>query len=220
MNRASEQARFREPRPWRRWPGTAWRKDVRAWARLVLGLLLLADLLTALIVFKPWGGSEGDLGRQLAALSQEAARRREAVNRLRAVVAKVETARREAEEFVNEYFLDRRTVSSTLLGELDRLAKQAGVKQKEGSYLFEPIEGSQGLSMMTIHATYEGTYADLMQMLNLIDRSPHLLIINDLQAAPQASGQLLNVTMRINAFVREAGLGPGGAATKEVAARR
>jgi Tfp pilus assembly protein PilO len=192
----------------------AQRGDVRVWARAIVGLLLAADLVAALAVFQPWGGSEEDLDRRLAMLQAEVQQRRQAVERLKSIAAKVETARREAERFVNEYFLDRRTVSSTILGELDALARKAGIKPKEGSYLFEPIEGSQGLSMMTINAGYEGTYADLMHFLNLLDRSPRLLILSDLQAAPQASGMTLNVTMKLNAFVREQ------AAPAAVAARR
>jgi len=180
-------------------------RDVRAWGRVLVGLLLAADLIVALAVFPPLGGSAEDLDRRLTMLREEVEQRRRAVERLRSVAAKVETARQQAEQFVSEYFLDRRTVSSTILGELDAMARQAGIKPKEGSYLFEPIEGSQGLSMMTIHAGYEGTYADLMHFLNLLDRSPRLLILSDLQAAPQASGMTLNVTMKLNAFVREQG---------------
>lgn len=194
------------------------RRDALAWARLALGALLLADLAAALAVFKPWGGSAQDLLRQREALSRDVARRRQAVLKLRAVVSKVETARREAERFVAAYFLERRTVSSTVLAELDRLAKEAGVRQKEGSYLFEPVEGSDGLSMMTINAAYEGAYAELRRFLNLLDRSPRLLILSDLQASPQASGPALNVTMKLNAFVREQGGAAPAVETRAAAA--
>jgi len=196
----------------------AQRRDVRAWARAIVGLLLAVDLIAALAVFQPWGGSAEDLDRRLATLREEVEQRRRAVERLRSVAAKVQTARQETEQFVSEYFLDRRTVSSTILGELDAMAREAGIKPKEGSYLFEPIEGSQGLSMMTIHAGYEGTYADLMHFLNLLDRSPRLLILSDLQAAPQASGMTLNVTMKLNAFVREQAAPAAVAAQREASA--
>lgn len=188
-----------------RGPGRSSRADLRLRARLLLGALLAANLGTALAVFQPWSGSPEELERRLVGLRQEVAARREAVERLRAVAAKVRTAREQAEGFVAEHFLDRRTVSSTVLSELDALAREAGMKAKEGSYLFEPIEGSQGLSMMTLHANFEGTYADLMRFLNLLDRSRRLIILSDLQAAPQAGGALLNVTMKLNAFVREQG---------------
>ena len=196
----------------------AQRRDVRVWARAVVGLLLAVDLIVALAVLQPWGSSAEDLDRRLAALQAEVQQRRQTVQRLKSIAAKVESARHEAERFVNEYFLDRRTVSSTILGELDALARKAGIKPKEGSFQFEPIEGSQGLSMMTIHAGFEGTYADLMHFLNLLDRSPRLLILSDLQAAPQASGMTLNVTMKLNAFVREQAAPVAVAAQREATA--
>lgn len=186
-----------------KWNPGAWRKDPRIWVRIVLGTLMLANLVAAAIVFRPWGGSAEDLERELMTLQQDVLQREKSVERLRALVAKVETARKETEEFVKTCFLDRQTVSSAVVGELDKIARQAGIKQKEGSYLFEPVEGSETLSMMTINASYEGSYADLMHFMNLLDRSPRFLIISDLQAAPQQSGLTLNVTMKLNTFVRE-----------------
>ncbi|MEK7404457.1 MAG: type 4a pilus biogenesis protein PilO [Acidobacteriota bacterium] len=180
-----------------------WRRDPRVWVRVVLGVLVLANLVAAAILLKPWGGSAEDLERQLATLRQEAVQRRQSVERLRGLTAKVETARKEAEQFVTAYFMDRRTASSTVVRELDEMAQKAGIKQKESSYLFEPVDGSETLNMMTINAGYEGTYADLVHFVNLLDRSPRLLIVSDLQAAPQQSGLTLNVTMKVNTFVRD-----------------
>lgn len=204
MTRDSEGVRrLADARRWLRRLAPARRTHRRVWARLALAVLLVANLAAALLVFKPWGGSAEDLARELAALRQDVERRRDVVARLRAVVSKVETARQEAEQFVSAHFLERRTVSSVVLSELDKLSREAGIRQKEGSYLFEPVEGSDQLSMMTINAAYEGTYADLMHFLNLLDRSPRLLILSDLQAAPQASGLALNLTLKLNAFVRD-----------------
>lgn len=182
------------------------RLDLRTRVRLALGLLLAADLIAAAVVLKPWGGAEQMEGERLR-LEQEVAQKQRSVAQLRAVAAKVETARQEAEQFVRTYFLDRRTVSSTVLGELDQLARLAGVRQKEGSYLFEPVEGSENLSLMTITVGYEATYPQLLELLNLLDRSPRLLIVSDLQAAPQSSGGALNVTIKLHAFVRESAPG-------------
>ena len=41
--------------------------------------------------------------------------------------------------------------------------------------------------MMSITANYEGTYANLMRFVHELDRSPRLLIIEALNAAPQQS---------------------------------
>ena len=59
--------------------------------------------------------------------------------------------------------------------------------------------------MMSISANYEGTYANLMRFVHEIDRSPRLLIIEALNAAPQQTGGTLNISMKIDTFVREDG---------------
>ena len=41
---------------------------------------------------------------------------------------KVETARREGDQFLAKYVTDRRIVSSTIQEELNRTAKEAGIK--------------------------------------------------------------------------------------------
>ncbi len=59
--------------------------------------------------------------------------------------------------------------------------------------------------MMSISANYEGTYANLMRFVHELDRSPRLLIIEGLNAAPEQSGGNLNISMKIDTFVREDG---------------
>ncbi len=63
--------------------------------------------------------------------------------------------------------------------------------------------------MMSITATYEGTYADLMRFVHEIDPSPRLLIIESLNAAPkQGPGKLITVSMKLDTFVRDDGAAP------------
>jgi type IV pilus assembly protein PilO len=58
-----------------------------------------------------------------------------------------------------------------------------------------------------VTAGLEGDYENLVRFLNLLDRSPRFLIIESLGAAPQQSGQQagarLNVSLKLDAFVRE-----------------
>ena len=83
--------------------------------------------------------------------------------------------------------------------------KQVGLRPREHSFVFEPVEGSDTLSMMTVNGNYEGTYSDLVNFLNLLDRSPRFLILEYLQATPQQqTAGMLNVSMKLNTFVREA----------------
>jgi Tfp pilus assembly protein PilO len=177
-------------------------KDPRLTVRIALGLLLAANLVAAAAVFRPWGGSPQELQRQLARFRREAQQRQETVNRLRSRVQTVERTRAEADQFFEKYFLERRTAYSTVLAELNGLAEKAGVRPKDHSLNEEPIEGSDTLGMMTIAGNYEGSYADLVEFVNAIDRSPRFLTIDRLQAAPLQSQGTLNVSLRLNVFVR------------------
>ena len=77
------------------------------------------------------------------------------------------------------------------------------MRPKEHAFGFDPIEGSDTLSMVTITANYEGTYGDLLQFVNRLDKSPRFLILDTLTAAPQQGGTNLNVNIKLNTFVRE-----------------
>ena len=173
--------------------------------RIALGVLLLATIGAAWIVMYPPGGSAADLQRQLAALQTQTAAKRMLLASTRQHVAAVEQGRTEGDKFLSEYFLARRTAYSTLLSELVDAADRAKIKPKEHAYATEPIEGSDSLSMMSISANYEGTYANLMRFVHELDRSPRLLIIEALNAAPQQSGGTLNISMKIDTFVRDDG---------------
>jgi hypothetical protein len=67
------------------------------------------------------------------------------------------------------------------------------------------VDGSDTLDMMQIAANFEGNYPDLVHFINLVDKSDRLLIIESLNATPQQSGGKINVTLKLDTFVREDG---------------
>lgn len=185
-------------------------KDTRVVVRAVLALLLLANVVAALITFKPWGGSAEDLARRQTALRQQLTMAQAQLSRTRALVAKAERARTQGDKFLSEYTTDRRTTFSTIAAELERTSQAAGIKPRPASYELEPVEGSDTLYQMTITAGFEGSYANLTKFMNLLDKSPRFLIIESLNAAPQQTnaGDLLSISIKLDTFVREQ---PGGA---------
>jgi type II secretory pathway component PulM len=181
-------------------------KDPRVSVRAALGALLLFNVIAALILFKPWGGSADDLERRLDSMHAQLPQQQAALARSKALVEKVQKARAEGDKFMSQYMLNERTAYSSVLGELDRNATQVGLKPRESQYNVEPIDGSDTLGMMTISANYEGAYPNLTKFINELDRSKQFLIIESLQASPQPVGQTVNVNFKLNTFVRaEAG---------------
>ena len=182
-------------------PGAS--KDPRFLARVAIGVLLLANLVAAYGVFQPFGGSAEELDEQVASMRHQIQQRQAGLQRLRAFVSKTQQARTSGDEFLGTYFMDRRTASSTIVSELSGAAKEAGMKPKGESFAFDPIENSDTLSMMTISANYEGTYGDLLEFVNRLDKSKRFLILDTLSAAPLQSTGSLNVNIKLNTFVRE-----------------
>uniref|UniRef100_Q02D02 Fimbrial assembly family protein n=1 Tax=Solibacter usitatus (strain Ellin6076) TaxID=234267 RepID=Q02D02_SOLUE len=182
--------------------GLKW-KDPRVAMRAVLGVLLLANLVAAVIAFKPFGGSADDLRRERNSLQQQLAQLQKSVADTKRQVEKVQIARTQGDQFLAKYFTDRRVVTSTIQGELEDIAKQAGIKFQPTTWTDEPIEGSDTMVMKTINAGCQGTYASLSKFVNLVDRSPRFLIIESMVAAPQQTGQTLNVTIKIDTFIKD-----------------
>jgi hypothetical protein len=174
-------------------------------ARLAVAVLALANLVAAWFVLRPMGGSPAELRSQVLDLRAQLHQKQGVLTRTKVLVSKIESGRDEGTDFLDDYFLPRRTAYSTVIAELNKAANDAKMKPKESALAYEEIEGSDTLNMMSISAGYEGTYQQLIQFINLLDKSDDLLIIEALNATPQQGSGLLNVTMKLDAFVREDG---------------
>jgi hypothetical protein len=177
-------------------------RDPRVAVRAVLGTLLGANLVAAGLILFPPGGSAETLAKQMAALQVELAAKRAAIEQTRQHAMEVEEGRAEGNEFVTDYFLPLRTADSTLDSELQRAAAAAKIKPKGTSFAHEPIEGSDTLQMVSVTATYEGTYSNVVNFVHSIDQSPRLMIIDSLSAVPESGSNTLSVSLKIDAFVR------------------
>ncbi len=178
-------------------------RDPRVAVRAVLGLLLVANLGAALFAFHPWGGSAEDVMRRLEELRAQSLTQQSALKRAQALVVKIEKGRKEGDQFLTQYTLSRRISFSTIVGELDRVAVDAGIKPKGYTYTMEPVEGSDTLTTLRISADFEAPYANLTRFMNQLDRSPKFLIIESMQATPQQTGQMLNVSLKMDTFLSE-----------------
>ncbi len=185
-------------------------RDPRLVARVVIGTLLAANLAAAWMVFRPVGGSAEELDAQVATMRQQIQQKQLSIARLTTLTGKMQKAKSAGDTFMSAYFLNGRTKSSTILAELYKSAKESGIKPKGDSFTFEPIEGSDTLSMLTINANFEGNYDNLLQFVNRLDKSPRFLILENLKAEPIVTAgnqatNMLSVQIKLYAFVREDG---------------
>jgi Tfp pilus assembly protein PilO len=177
--------------------------DPQLIVRIVLGVLLAANLVAVGLVLFPPGGSAEDLEQQVVTLQSQVRPKQAALDRTREHAAAVEKGRSEGDQFLGDYFLNGRTAFSTLLSELQEAAVQSKIKAMDHAYSMEPVEGSDTMNLMSITAAYTGSYTDLMHFVHELDRSHSLLIIESLSAAPQQNSDILTVSMKLDTFVRE-----------------
>jgi type IV pilus assembly protein PilO len=170
--------------------------------RVVLGTLVAANVAAAGLLLFPPGGSAEVLARQMASLQTQLAAKKVAIQKAREHAAAVEEGRAEGDQFLSEYFLPLRRAYRAVDSELLHAAAAAKIKPKETSYSAEPIEGSDTLQMLSITATYEGSYQDVLSFVHTIDQSPSMLIIESLSAVPQQGSNALAVSLKIDTFVR------------------
>jgi type IV pilus assembly protein PilO len=178
-------------------------KDPRVVMRAIIGALLAANLVAGIMAFKPFGGSADDLRKEQADLSGQVRAMRDRANLSKRLVEKVQGARKDGDQFLSDYVLDRRSAYSALDDELNRTATAAGIKMLPASFDPQPIEGSDTLGQLSIVAGFEGTYPAIMKFVNLLDKSPRFLIIESMQAAPQQNGQTINVQFKVDAFYND-----------------
>jgi hypothetical protein len=186
-------------------------KGPAAWLRFSAVLLALLNAVALFFYFVPPGGSRSDLTVQSMELQQRIAGTHAASLRLRTVASKVQLGNHESSDFESKYFLPKRLAYEAVLAELQRMAAASGMQDRGGAYTEEPIEGTSDLTLLNLTANFEGTYANLMQFLYQVDKSPMLLMLDTLTAAPLQSGHLLNTSLRFQYIFREDGTAsPGG----------
>ena len=178
----------------------------RFWLQSAVIVLAIANAIALFFYIAPPGGGRRELAEESAQIQQQILGTRAGANRLRNVAGKVQAGSAEAGGFQSKYFLPKRLAYDAVISEIQRMAKLSGVQEREGVFSEEPIEGSDDLSLLNITAGYQGTYDNLMRFLYQADRSPMLLMLDTLQAAPQQHSPQINASIRFQVIVREEAL--------------
>ena len=186
--------------------------DPRVLMRVIMGVLLAANLAMAIVAFKPFGGSADDLRRSQQDLSTQLRGLRTKLDSSKGLVDKVKIARTEGDAFLDQYVIPVRNMAETTLAEMTKAATDAGVRVMPSVTSTEPIEGSDTLEMVVITQGFEGTYQSLTKLVNALEKSPRFLILDSMQlnatqqngpANAQAGPQVINVTLKVITFARD-----------------
>src|SRR5579875_215183 len=185
------------------WRSITAARGPRFWLQVAGIALAVANAVALFLYFDPPGGSRQDLTNQSIAVRNQIVTTRQKALRLKSVAEKVQLGSTESVAFEAMYFLPKRRAYETFIGELQRIVKESGVQARDAVYTEEPIEGTADLTLLTSTARYEGTYPNMMRSLNQVDRSPMLLMLYNLQAAPQQKGGLIDAEIRFQTVLQE-----------------
>ena len=89
-----------------------------------------------------------------------------------------------------------------IISEINEMALNAAMTPKDALIHLDAVDGTDNLDVLTVTASFEGPYRNLLAFINSIDKSPHLLLIDSLGATP-AQGDKLQVTIKFYTFVKE-----------------
>jgi Tfp pilus assembly protein PilO len=178
-------------------------RGVRFWLQLIGAALALLNGVALFLYLAPPGGSRETLIEQSRQVRNEIVAARARTVRLKTIAGKVEVGSSESSDFESKFFLPKRVAYENVIAEIQRMSAASGMKERDSVFTEEPIEGTADLSLLNITGNYEGTYDNLMRFLHEVDRSPMLLMLDTLQAAPQQHAGLLTTSIRFQAVLRE-----------------
>jgi hypothetical protein len=171
--------------------------------RAVAAVLLLLNVAALYLYFFPPGGSREDLELESVHVHAQILAAQSQTAKMRALAYNVQAGSSQAGDFTAKYFLPKRAAYVAVFEEIQRMAKASGIQERDAGWSEEPIEGTADLTLLNITANYEGNNANFMKFLYEADRSPMLLILDALTAAPQQRNNQINTTIRFQAIVRE-----------------
>lgn len=179
------------------------RKPSRQVVVAVLALLAAFDLGFWLIAVQPAAARATEREAAVTALEKLVEQKRQSIGNLRQSVTRVAQARETGEELLGELTFERQRTFSELLTELGDASQQAGVEMRETDYALEEISGNENYGMVSVTANFRGRYENLVKLLNRLDRSSDFLIVESLGARPREDTGDLQISLRIDTFVRE-----------------
>jgi Tfp pilus assembly protein PilO len=183
--------------------GNGQQRGVRFWLQATGGALALLNGVALFLYLAPPGGSRQELMQQSFEVRNQIAAARARSARLKNIANKVQAGSSESGEFESRFFLPKRLAYEDVIAEIQRMSTASGLKERDSVFTEEPIEGTADLSLLNTTGNYEGTYDNLLHFLHEVDRSPMLLMLDTLQAAPQQHAGQIATSIRFQAVVRD-----------------
>lgn len=177
--------------------------------RAVFVVLLLLNAAGLYLYFDPPGGSQQELADQDQRLKSQIAAMNMQSKHMQLMSSRVESGSSQIADFEKQYFIPKRVAYGAIIEEIQRMAKLSGLQERDAVFSEEPIEGTDDLSLLNVKANYEGPYPSVMRFLYETDRSPMLLMLDSLTAAPEQRNGQISADIRFQVVIEDRGLSAG-----------
>lgn len=177
-------------------------KNPQLLVRISLGVLLAANVVAAGFAFHLFDDSPEKVAGQVQRTRQQVVAAIRNLSQTRVHASKIEMGQTEGGKFINTYMTSRRVTYSTIISEITEMELNAAMTPKDALIHLDAVDGTDNLDVLTVTASFEGPYRNLLAFINSIDKSPHLLLIDSLGATP-TQGDKLQVTIKFYTFVKE-----------------
>jgi len=184
-------------------PGEIWRKRLWLWVPALVFFLANFGIFS---VYR-WGyaGQVQNLEAQLTERDKDLAERRAARRAKEGLFQRAQVNAQRIDDFYAERLSTRRRRMTDVNGEFNRMAAKAGLTPKSVSFPEEQIEDF-GLVKRSFVFSVEGTYAELRQLINLLELSESFLTLEQVTLTEGGQGPQLHMNLRISTlFANEDG---------------
>jgi type IV pilus assembly protein PilO len=164
----------------------------------IAAILIVVDVIALIILLSPVGAISAAKQDEFQQLRQEVQAKTRKVVPPDQVQQRVDEARKQIAQFIQERVPAQ---ASDFSVELGKLASDAGVRL--GSVRYEELDSEvPGLRRFRISATVSGEYVQEVKFINALERSKHFYVINSVNLGEQQQGAV-RLGLNVDTYLKE-----------------
>ncbi len=179
-------------------------RQTRDKLKIAIAGVVLLDLVLAGLIFSPLIGSQQSRNQQERDLYNQLQRKTRDVRPLQGLDKKIPLAQQQIDSFYKERLPGQ---DSAISGDLNRLAKETGVKigalrynQKSNEAEMKAVE-AVGLQRVVIEAELSGDYLPMIRFVNALERNQLFFLVDSVELGGEQAG-VIRVTMRLETYLK------------------
>lgn len=177
----------------------------KKWFLAGLGVLLLANIIFFVTYRVRYENRIEGLDDDLAVAREELAQASERRLESQQLLGSVDRTADDLNLVYDDWWSTRPERLAPMIVELQTLAKKSGLNPPGRSYNWTEQAAGQtaGAETLSVGFRVEGTYAQIRNLINLIEMSPHFIIIEEISLVDASSGgKTLGMSLRLKTLFR------------------